>query len=513
MNIVLPVILAVLHLCKSARILGVIPTPSYSHQVIFQPLWKELSLRGHQVTVLTTHPINDPTLTNLTEIDLGFSVKILEDKLLEIINSSSNVATEIELTAKVFQVVNDHQLQHPEVKRLIDDPSEHFDLLIVELIMPSMTYFSRRFRCPYIGVVPFEGSNYLFRSIGQPAHSIVYPELFAGFYGELNLLERVQLIFYDVFVYILSLKVSASEEELVWKHFRDKTPTDTVLQEVSLLFVNSDPVFTYVRPLLPSVIPIGGTLARVPVKPLDKELLNFLDGASKGFIYFSLGSNVKGKDLPSSTMKVILETFGKLPFKILWKYELDDLPNKPSNVVIARWVSQMEVLKHRNIRLFITHGGIHSMQEAIHARVPMVGMPFFVDQPSNVKRMVAMGFARYVDYQTMTVDDFQSAVLDVIQNPKYRDRIRKLADLGEDQPTTGLERAVWWTEYVLRHKGAPHLRSPYLDIPWYQYYLLDIFAAILVPTILAILVIIKLVRLIIWSVKRMWRRNLKLKSN
>lgn len=507
------VILAVLRLGESARILGVIPTPSYSHQVIFQPLWKELSLRGHQVTVLTTHPINDPTLRNLTEIDLGFSVKILEDKLLEIINSSKNVFMEIELTAKTFQVVNDHQLQHPEVKRMIDDPSEHFDLLIVELIMPSMTYFSRRFHCPYIGVLPVDGSNYLFRSIGQPAHSIVYPELFSGFYGKLNVFERVQLILFDVFVYIFSLKINGSEKELVWRHFRDRTPTDTILQEVSLIFVNSDPVFNYVRPLLPSVIPIGGTLARVPVKPLDKEVLHFLDGASQGFIYFSLGSNVKGKDLPSSTMKVILETFGKLPFKILWKYELDDLPNKPSNVVISRWVSQMEVLKHRNIRLFITHGGIHSMQEAIHARVPMVGMPFFVDQPLNVKRMVAMGFARYVDYQTMTVDEFQSAVLDVIQNPKYGDQIKKLADLCEDQPMTGLERAVWWSEYVLRHKGAPHLRSPYLDIPWYQYYLLDVYAAILAPTALTILVIIKFIRLIIWSAKSMARRNLKIKSN
>ncbi|KAB0792551.1 hypothetical protein PPYR_14510 [Photinus pyralis] len=502
MNIVLPVILAVLHLCKSARILGVIPTPSYSHQVIFQPLWKELSLRGHQVTVLTTHPINDPTLTNLTEIDLGFSVKILEDKLLEIINSSSNVATEIELTAKVFQVVNDHQLQHPEVKRLIDDPSEHFDLLIVELIMPSMTYFSRRFRCPYIGVVPFEGSNYLFRSIGQPAHSIVYPELFAGFYGELNLLERVQLIFYDVFVYILSLKVSASEEELVWKHFRDKTPTDTVLQEVSLLFVNSDPVFTYVRPLLPSVIPIGGTLARVPVKPLDKSVKKFLDEAHQGFIYFSLGSNVKSKDIPESTMDVVLETLREIPYRILWKYELDDLPNKPENVMISKWISQMEVLKHPNLKLFITHGGAQSMEETIQARVPVVGMPFFVDQPFNVQQMVSLGFALSVDYKTMSKETFKQAILEVINNDKYHNRIRELANLVEDQPMTGLERAVWWTEYVIRHKGAAHFKSPALDMPWYQYYFLDVISVLLFTLIGSLYFMVKVIKATLRALRR-----------
>lgn len=56
----------------SAKILGVFTIPSVSHQVMFQPIWKELSLRGHEVTVVTPNPLNDPTLTNLTEIDISF---------------------------------------------------------------------------------------------------------------------------------------------------------------------------------------------------------------------------------------------------------------------------------------------------------------------------------------------------------------------------------------------------------------------------------------------------------
>lgn len=39
---------------------------------------------------------------------------------------------------------------------------------------------------------------------------------------------------------------------------------------------------------------------------------------------------------------------------------------------------------------------------------------------------------------------------------------------------SGLETAIWWTEYVIRHKGAKHLRNPAADIPFYQYYLLDV---------------------------------------
>lgn len=48
-----------------------------------------------------------------------------------------------------------------------------------------------------------------------------------------------------------------------------------------------------------------------------------------------------------------------------------------------------------------------------------------------------------------------------------------------------LDTAVYWIEYVIRHKGAPHLRSVAADLPWYQYLLLDV-AIAFVALILAI---------------------------
>lgn len=44
---------------------------------------------------------------------------------------------------------------------------------------------------------------------------------------------------------------------------------------------------------------------------------------------------------------------------------------------------------------------------------------------------------------------------------------------------TGLEKAIWWIEYVIRQNGAKHLRSPAMDLPSYQYYLLDVVGAFL----------------------------------
>lgn len=40
------------------------------------------------------------------------------------------------------------------------------------------------------------------------------------------------------------------------------------------------------------------------------------------------------------------------------------------------------------------------------------------------------------------------------------------------------EKAMYWIEHVMKHKGAKHLRSPASSMPLYKYYLLDVAAFI-----------------------------------
>lgn len=61
---------------------------------------------------------------------------------------------------------------------------------------------------------------------------------------------------------------------------------------------------------------------------------------------------------------------------------------------------------------------------------------------------------------------------------------------------TGLEKAVWWTEYVIRNKGAKHLRNPAADIPFYQYYLIDVISFLVSMAALAIAAVVVSIRLL-----------------
>jgi glucuronosyltransferase len=89
--------------------------------------------------------------------------------------------------------------------------------------------------------------------------------------------------------------------------------------------------------------------------------------------------------------------------------------------------------------------------------------------------------------------------------------------LYNDEAMTGLEKAIWWTEYVIRHKGAKHLRSPAIDLPLYQYYLVDVISFLggIVIFILFILIItLKIIFKIIFKIKKyLFRSNVKNKKD
>lgn len=61
---------------------------------------------------------------------------------------------------------------------------------------------------------------------------------------------------------------------------------------------------------------------------------------------------------------------------------------------------------------------------------------------------------------------------------RFGEAASKASAIMRDNPTSIMDKAVFWIEYVVRHKGAPHLRTAANDLYWFQYYLLDVIAAI-----------------------------------
>lgn len=268
-------IFTILAICDCARILGIGSSPSYSHQIAFQPLWKELSLRGHQMVVITTDPLNDPSLTNLTEInvhDMAYEVwhGIIKGKLEK---NDLNLYSTLSLLFEGLHEASKVELDHPEVKSLIDNKTESFDLVIVEFLNPVMFAFAERFKCPFIGISSFDPFGSIYRQIGGYSHPILNPDIILPCEEKLTFTNRVTSVVYTLLITYIFESNHGMVNQAIQKKFGTDYPTvEEITKNMSMLFVNSDQIMYRVRSLAPNIISIGGGYQFKPSQPLAQVI-------------------------------------------------------------------------------------------------------------------------------------------------------------------------------------------------------------------------------------------------
>ncbi|KAJ8964655.1 hypothetical protein NQ317_010170, partial [Molorchus minor] len=341
-----------LNLCYGANILAIIPTPSYSHQVAFAELWKELSLRGHKVTLVTTDPRNDINLWNLREIDMKRSYKIWSEtySFSEAAQEGLGLWNIWEFFLYLLSDIVEDQLSQPELQELINENSKfNFDIVIAEVFYPELLAFGRIYKCPTILAGTIGSTVQMYQYLGNPAHPVINSDINVPYDGVLNFKQRLvsvlfhwKLMFFEYFTFL------PRKQKIIDKFFANVTDVTIgeLHNDIDLLLINESPLLKGVRALGPTTITVGGGIHLKPLKPLPEELKAFLDDAKDGFIYFSLGGNVKSKDLKGPTVTNIVEVLKELPYKVLWKFEAEGLPEKPDNVKLIKWAPQQDILSN-----------------------------------------------------------------------------------------------------------------------------------------------------------------------
>lgn len=152
-----------------------------------------------------------------------------------------------------------------------------------------------------------------------------------------------------------------------------------------------------------------------------QDLKQFLDKSGEGVVYFSLGTNVKSSLLPRDKLDAILSAFSEIEYKVLFKFEADGLQNAssiPGNVLTRKWIPQQDVLRHPNVKLFVTQGGLQSIDEALNGKVPLLFIPFYGDQHFNADKMVKSGAGLSIDFNDLTKEELVQKIKQIIQDSK-----------------------------------------------------------------------------------------------
>lgn len=154
--------------------------------------------------------------------------------------------------------------------------------------------------------------------------------------------------------------------------------------------------------------------------------------------------------------------------------------------MIRKWLPQADLLAHPNIVLFITHGGMFSNFEAVNYGIPLLVIPFFGDQYRNAIKVQNSGYGSFLDYRDITLDSLFGALNELLTDEKYSSKAKEISTIFSDNLVHPMDEFIWWTEYVIRFRGAKHLKSNAIDMPLFSYLLLDVILVNL--TILAAIV-------------------------
>ncbi|KAK5645028.1 hypothetical protein RI129_006328 [Pyrocoelia pectoralis] len=459
--------------CHSARILGIIHIPTHSHQQLGTALLNGLAAKGHEVTMLT--PVVPKKISkNLKVVHIKYPPIPEFEKFNFFDLKGVNIFETIMRLEMLGLSIVKAALNSTELQTFLSE-DHHFDLVIIEqFINEAFRGFCHHYRAPCITLSTVASNRWTNRQMGNPTNPSYMPELFLPYSDHMNFFQRLQnsiVMFWETLYnhfYMLP-----RHNELLQKHFPGAPSIYDLYYNTSLILLNSHVAINAPVPLVPNMIPIGGFHINPPNK-LPKDLQEYMDDAKDGVIYFSMGSVLNGTDMGEHRINAILNVFRKLKQKILCKLHSDKFHNLPPNVKFSAWFPQLDILAHPNTKLFITHGGLLSTMESTYHGVPIVAIPIFADQELNAANAESNGYAVVVSYDDLKEDELYEAINKVLTNPKYRNTARERSKIFQDDNTKPLDRAAFWVDYVIRHKGAPHLRTAASSLSWYQYLLLDV---------------------------------------
>ncbi|KAM9810247.1 UDP-glucuronosyltransferase 2A2-like [Neosynchiropus ocellatus] len=465
-----------------------------SHWINMKVVIEELHSRGHEVTVIQPAdtwyiPARSPLHQTIKlNTSIGFDEREFggfANTMITMRRQGASVWAHLALEYRLVQQFYDLNKQVVEMTgQMFEDQQlmqrlqeDKYDLVLTDPATGSGVLLARRLGLPLVLNVRWtvQGDGH-FAIAPSPLSYVPIPG--AELTDKMTFLQRVKNILYFLFNWLQIMYVTdANYAPFVRRYFGPDTHYMELFQAADIWLMRNDFVFDFPRPTMPNVVYMSGFQCK-PSRALPKELEDFVQSSGEhGVIMMSLGTLVA--ELPEDIAENIAAAFATLPQKVIWRHKGKRPSTLGNNTLLVDWLPQNDLLGHPKTKVFVAHGGTNGLQEAIYHGVPLLGLPLMFDQHDNFFRMKAKGVAKVLDIATVDKESFLEALQEVLHEPSYRDKMTKLSRIQKDQPLKPIERAMFWIEFVMRHKGAGHLRTESYKMGPIQYHSMDVAAFLL----------------------------------
>ncbi|XP_052454118.1 UDP-glucuronosyltransferase 2C1 isoform X2 [Carassius gibelio] len=484
-----------------------------SHWINLKIVLETLIDRGHNVTVLMPDAAlfmkaKESDRFSFQHFNVSTSAQDMQDFLDELLHFSvyeMDHLNLLQIQMKFYNLASKHQdmsisqcngiLKSPE---LMDKLREgKFDVVLSDPIYACSDIAAEVLNVPLVFTFRFSLAHTVERICGQlPAPPSFVPGAMSKLTDKMSFTERIiNMLFYisqDFFATI----VWKTFDNYYTEYFGRPTSYCEMMGKADIWLIRTYWDFEFPRPFLPNFKYVGG-IHCTPAKPLPKDMEEFVQSSGDdGIVVFSLGSMID--KMPKETSNMIASALAQIPQKVLWRYGGEQPDTLGANTRIYKWIPQNDLLGHPKTRAFITHGGTNGIYEAIYHGVPMIGIPLFGDQADNLAHIKAKGAAVVMDnIKTTQPQELVDGLNAVINDPSYKENAMRLSRIHHDRPVKPLDEAVFWIEFVMRNKGAKHLRVEAHNLTWFQYHCLDVFAFLLTVLIVVLYVFFKMCKFFI----------------
>ncbi|CAH1101258.1 unnamed protein product, partial [Psylliodes chrysocephalus] len=465
-----PLLIIFFNIISCAKILGIFPSPGYSQFILGERLMGELAKRGHEVTVISEYEPSEK-IKNYETIKMNKSNRF-DDNFDVLTWQRTNSFILNYNFLEMCLIYSEALLQQKHIQEFINS-NRTFDLIIVEhFCNEAHMAFSEHFKAPLVIFSSQPVSEWNYHFVGNVKLPSINPLYVTPYEKKMNFFGRLHNLLLSIFDFVYKeLKYYPDQQAFVDKYFPNKMDLKNVFTNTEMMLLFSHPLTTGPDLTTSAVVEVGGF--HIVSKKLPNDIQNVLDGAKNGAILVSLGTNIECTSLSKEQLNMFLNAFRKLPQTILWKCALE-IPDKPVNLILSKWLPQSDILAHPNTIAFMTHNGLLSTTEAIYHGVPMISIPIFGDQPMNALRVQKSGIAEQLSFLDFNENELYETIVKVTTYPKYKEKIQLMSKMIKDQPSKPLDRAMHTVEYVLKYKPGQLLRSPSLSLWWFQLYSFDV---------------------------------------